>query len=304
MTTALERLRGGARVALIRVRSLGDCVLTTPAIRLLKQHRPDVRISVVVESRFAAVFEGNPDLDTVLPPEFFAIARLRPALCINFHGGTRSMMLTAASLAPRRAGFAHYRGQFLYNVRVPRAQQILGEERKVHTAEHLASAMFYLGVPRQEIPRASLYAPPPLDHHSPYAVLHPLAALPDKTWNASGFLAVARHLEAEHRLEPVFIGGQGEDLSAFQEYRCVSGAPLGQVMSLLSSAAIFVGNDSGPAHIAAAFGISVVVLYGSSDPVVWAPWRTPSESLTAPHGLHALSTRDVIAALDRVRVRA
>ena len=46
----------------------------------------------------------------------------------------------------------------MYNVRIPRAQEILGVERTVHTAEHLASAMFYLGAPVGEIPRAKLVA--------------------------------------------------------------------------------------------------------------------------------------------------
>ena len=62
------------------------------------------------------------------------------------------MALTTASLAKYRAGFRHFRGAALYNIKIPRAQEILGEERVVHTAEHLASAMFFLGAPTQEIP--------------------------------------------------------------------------------------------------------------------------------------------------------
>ena len=50
---------------MIRLRSLGDCVLTTPALALLKKHRPDLKITVVVEPRFAALFEGNPDVDEI-----------------------------------------------------------------------------------------------------------------------------------------------------------------------------------------------------------------------------------------------
>ena len=42
----------------------------------------------------------------------------------------------------------------------------------------------------------------------------------------------------------------------------------------MQGASLFVGNDSGPAHMAAAFGVPVVVLFGPSDPVTWAPWRT------------------------------
>ena len=68
MPTVLERLPQGARVAVVRLRSLGDCVLSTPAIHILKQARPDLRVAVAVENVFRAVFEGNPDIDELLPP--------------------------------------------------------------------------------------------------------------------------------------------------------------------------------------------------------------------------------------------
>jgi len=303
MNHVLERLPGGAGVTVIRLRSLGDCVLTTPALHLLKAHRPDLRLSVVVEPRFAALFEGNPDIESTLPPEAFAVAHERARLCLNFHGGTRSMALTAASLASLRAGFGHHRFAWLYNIRIPRAQQILGIERTVHTAEHLASALFYLGVPRDEIPRARLFPPPTGAAASPYAVLHPFAALPGKTWPADRFVAVARHLQAEHRLEPFFVGGTEDDFTPFRDFRCVQGAPLSEVMSLLSGASLFAGNDSGPAHMAAAFGVPVAVLYGTSDPIVWAPWKTASESIVEPRGLAYVPAAAVTAALDRLRVR-
>src|SRR5439155_23900644 len=110
----------------------------------------------VVEDRFRAVFEGNPDIDEILAPELSPLRRFRPDLCINLHGGTRSAWMTLLSGARYRAGFGHYRLSFAYNVRIPRAQEILGVERKVHTGEHLAGAMFHLGVPVGEIPRAKL----------------------------------------------------------------------------------------------------------------------------------------------------
>jgi ADP-heptose:LPS heptosyltransferase len=304
MSHVLERLPSGAHVTVIRLRSLGDCVLTTPALYLLKQHRPDLAVSIVAEPRFAPIFQGNPDVDSILPPEAFAVAHENASLCLNLHGGTRSMMLTGVSMARHRAGFDHHRQAWLYNVRIPRAQEILGVERAVHTAEHLASAMFYLGVPRTEIPRARLFPPKSGGPPSPHAVIHPFAALPEKAWTTEGFLAVARHLQLDHHLEPVFIGSADDDLTPFQEYRCLRGAPLEEVMSLLASASLFVGNDSGPAHMAAAFGVPVLVLYGTSDPVVWAPWRTSSEVIVEPQGIARVPRRRVIEALDRLRVRA
>ncbi|MGA2738495.1 MAG: glycosyltransferase family 9 protein [Bryobacteraceae bacterium] len=293
----------GCRVAVVRLRSLGDCVLTTPALEILKRARPDVRIAVVVEDRFRAVFERNPDIEALLGPSSRELRAWSPEFCLNLHGGSASAQLTALSGARWRAGFAHYRWQPLYNVCIPRAQQILGEERTIHTAEHLASAMFYLGASRVEIPRAKLFAAARRDGRA-YAVIHPVASQPDKTWPAAGFLHAARYLRESLDLDPVFIAGPGEDLAAFREHRTLIGAPLGEIKSLLSGAAIFLGNDSGPAHMAAAFGLPVIAIFGSSDPAIWHPWRTPSVVVQSADGIQSVTERQVLDALERMRVHA
>jgi ADP-heptose:LPS heptosyltransferase len=307
MSSVLERIPDKGRIAVIRVRSMGDCILTTPALAVLKQARPDLSIAIVVEDPFRALFERNPDVAEILPPEWGCVRRWRPDLCLNLHGGGSSAISTALSGARFRAGFAHFRPSWIYNVRIPRAQGILGIERKVHTAEHLASAMFYLGVPPVEIPRAKLFCSEPAQAATAvasYAVIHPVAALPDKTWPAERFLEVADYLKRSFELNPVFIGGPGEDLSAFARWRTVPGAPLEGIKSLIAGASLFVGNDSGPAHMAAAFGIPVVVIFGPSDPVVWAPWRTQAEVLAGSDGIRSVDARQVIEALERLRVRA
>jgi heptosyltransferase-3 len=303
MTNVLDRLPSGARVAIIRLRSLGDCVLTTPALFLLKQARPDLQLAVVVEDCFAPLFAGNPDVDRILSPNAASLSRFRPQLAINLHGGATSVRLMLAAASGLRAGFAHFRFQPMYNVRIPRAQEILGPEilktgRTVHTAEHLASAMFYLGVRQAEIPRARLFAAQVSMRPRPYAVLHPLASEAAKTWPRENFLAVAKYLDDDLGIEPLFVGGAGDDLSAFGPYTCFQGAPLEEVKSLLAGAALFVGNDSGPAHIAAAFGRPVVVLFGSSDIDNWRPWRTENSVLTSALGIHSIEVSEVAAAIE------
>ena len=286
---------------------MGDCILSTPALDVLQRARPDLSVAIVVEDRFRALFEGNPDVAGILPPEWKRVRRWRPDLCLNLHGGVSSAILTALSGARFRAGFAHFRHSRIYNVRIPRAQEILGVARKVHTAEHLASAIFYLGVPRVEIPRARLFTSQPAQAGIPalpYAVIHPVAAASGKTWPAERFLAVADHLHHSCELKPVFIAGPGEDLSAFRSWQTVPAAPLEQIKSLIAGAALFVGNDSGPAHMAAAFGIPVVVIFGPSDPVVWAPWRTQAEVLSSTSGIASVSVPQVIGALEKLRVHA
>nr|MDQ2900485.1 lipopolysaccharide heptosyltransferase family protein [Acidobacteriota bacterium] len=130
------------------------------------------------------------------------------------------------------------------------------------------------------------------------------ASHPSKTWPATRFLNVARHISRSLELTPVFIAGPGEDLSPFQAWPTVSNAPLPDIKSLLNGAALFVGNDSGPAHMAAACGIPVVVLFGSSDPVIWAPWKTAARALTADGPIQNIAERSVVEALDRLMVPA
>lgn len=303
MPAVIHTLPPSARLLIIRLRSLGDCVLTTPAVHLLKLARPDLRLAVMVEERFATVFAGNPEIETVLVPRAGGALAWRPALTLNLHGGTRSAVLTGASLARWRAGFGYYRFQSLYNLRIPRAQEILGEERKVHTAEHLASAVFWLGVPKAEVPRARLYAKKTAGHPN-CAVLHPFASAPSKAWPVERFVALAHFLEEKHGLEPVIVGGGKDDFSAFAGFECLRGAPLDEVKSLLAGARLFAGNDSGPAHMAAAFGVPSVVLYGTSDAEVWAPWRTDSEVLVEPAGLDQVPIAQVSEAVERLRKRS
>jgi heptosyltransferase III len=130
-------------------------------------------------------------------------------------------------------------------------------------------------------------------------VLHPFAATPQKTRPAERFLAVAETLR-----DPVFLAGPDDDASKFAKYHVIQNAPLAEVKSIIAGAQLFIGNDSGPAHIAAAFGVPVVVLFGPSDPVNWAPWRTEGHVLTNPDAIDRISVGEVIAAADALRVRA
>jgi ADP-heptose:LPS heptosyltransferase len=304
-TDILERLGVGGRAAILRLRSLGDCVLATPAVQILQQARPDLRIAVIVEDRFAAVFE-NSGVE-ILPPRAKAIREFAPELCLNLHGGRRSARLTMLSGARFRAGFDIFRPGWLYNTPIPTAQETLGVNRRVHTAEHMASAIFYLGAPVTWVPRARIQAPPGRSSYGPagsYAVIHPFAATPEKTWPSDSFLELAGYIEKSAGLEPVFIGAAADDFAPFRKWRCVEGAPLAGIIPLMRDAEFFAGNDSGPAHVAAAFGIPQVVMFGPSDAEVWAPWRTLGKVLKADGPIAGIPVERAIHAVERVRMVA
>ena len=323
----LERLETGASVLVLRLRSLGDAVLTTPALELLRRARPDLEVWAALDEPLAELYQDHPALAGVIPmrrgdlPAMVRSARaVRPRLCLNFHGGSSSAWTALLSGARWRAGFGHYRRGFVYNVKIPRAQEILGRPSNapVHTAEHLASAVFHLGAPVAEIPRASLAAGPPPFRGS-YAVLHIAAAYETKRWDEGRFLSVARHVEYRHGLEPVFLAGPGEDhlLAAFPKHRRMYGLGAAELKSLLAGARLFVGNDSGPAHVAAAFGVPSAVIFGSSNSAVWRPWKTPHEVIETswdckpcpgdrcyafdqPRCILSVSVEAVVAAVDRL----
>ena len=296
MVSVLDRLPSGAQVCVIRLRSLGDCVLTTPALALLKAHRPDLQITVVVEPRFTGVFAGNPDVNAI------ATRAYRADLVLNLHGGTRSMWMTAGTLARFRAGFVHHRYSFIYSEKIPSAQEILHVQRPVHTAEHLASAMFYLGVPVTEIPRAKLAAVPEL-RGAAYAVMHPFASAAAKAWPLERFAALAAKLN-QAGLPPVIVAGPYDNVRPFSQFEVVRNASIDKVKNVMAGAGLFIGNDSGPAHIAAAFGVPVVVLFGPSDPVTWAPWKTEARVLTSPQSIAQISLESVLSAVEELRVNA
>jgi ADP-heptose:LPS heptosyltransferase len=292
----LESIPEGGSVVILRLRSMGDCILTTPAIALLKDYRPDLAIHLVVDGRFQEVFAGNPSVDSIATPGIRNVRRMRPQLLINFHGGTKSAQLAALSGAGKRAGFQHYRNRWVYNVVLPRAQEVFGFERKVHTAEHLASAMFFLGVPQKEIPSAQLF---PVGDRKPSGtvVLHPAASDLSKKWPAECFLELAAQVAKEYSLEPVFVGANEEELRYFQKYRILAGLPLRELMAVIRDCSMYVGNDSGPAHIAAAFDRPGVVLFGESDAVVWAPWKTKGLRAIQRQPLSELGIEEVWEAL-------
>jgi heptosyltransferase III len=294
-----------SRILLIRLRSIGDVVLLTPSLRLLRNWRPDLRVSVLVERRFRELIEANPCVDEVLDPgqgrgwqrwlktrsTVRALQSRKLSLCLNLHGGARSALFTKRSGAQWKAGFAHFRRQGIYDFRIPDARIIL-DQPSIHTAEHQASALFWLGLPRQPIPRSELFVPEScrkewtdrrrkldLPEGSGYAILHPAALYRTKVWPADRFAALAHDMQTRVGLVPILSCGPGESAYLNEVERAyaapirrLEGASLSVFAAALESCSLFVGNDSGPAHMAAALQRPAVVIFGSSSSRIWGPW--------------------------------
>jgi ADP-heptose:LPS heptosyltransferase len=307
----LADLPARSRILIIRLRSIGDIILLTPALNLLKVWRPDLLVCVLVEHRFRELLEGNPDVDEVLSlgegpikaashlSAALALRRKQFAVCINLHGGPTSRFLTRTCGARIKVGYEHYRSPHGYQILVPDARLILNQPT-IHTAEHQASAFFYLGLPRQDIPRARIFVSAEqkewwkrrrdslgLAPHDEYALIHPTALYATKQWATEKFAELGAWLEREKGLQPVFSCGPGE-AAVLDAVQSASGFPirrletgrLGQFAAALSGTRLFVGNDSGPAHMAAALSRALVVIFGSSSSAIWGPW--PGQASNPP----------------------
>jgi ADP-heptose:LPS heptosyltransferase len=303
----LPGLAPGAVVPILRLRSLGDVVLLTPALAALHAWRPDLKLHVLVEPAYAPVLEGNPAVaELILHHGFLASAgelrRIRPPVLFNQHGGPTSALLSAASGSGMRVCWDHTQFQWAYNVAVPPPAHFFGT-RPVHTVEHRLTQFYYAGLPQGPIPRAQMFpqadaaagvqrklAERGISPGQRYAVIHPGASHASKRWSLGGFAGVARWLGERHHLRPVVRLGPGDAALAAEikqqfpaetvllDYATMD---LREAIALIAGAHLFLGNDSGPAHIAAATGRPLVVLFGPADPVTWGPWQTAHRALQA-----------------------
>jgi heptosyltransferase-3 len=289
------------RVLLIRLRSIGDTVLMTPCLSAIKSFRPDIEITALSEPLSAPLLEDHPLVDNliVVAPDLAsrarAIARLRGRgldVAFNMHGGSTASIIAALSGARHTIGYGDYGLSWLLRARAPSPHLILGRAG-MHSVEQQLALLSWAGVPAPTEARLSLAATPEAEARvserldemgltrgeAGFALVAPAAAFESKRWPAEGFAAVVDYLNEMWGLKSVIIAGPGQGPIAEQVAAASrSGAAvltrlsLKELVALTALARLFVGNDSGPMHIAAALSRPLVVVFGSSDEAVWHPW--------------------------------
>lgn len=298
--------RSVSRVLVVRVRSIGDTVLTTPSLIALRRFLPQARIDILLEESIAPVLEGFDEIDRVITFDSHSVlSRARVArelraarydVVYNLHGGTTATLLTRASGAKHRVGFAHYQFRRLHNHLAPSSTELWGT-LKLHSVEQQLALIGWTGVPVTDRPPTRLAVTADaaasvteklrqtgLDGTRPFAVIHPAASYETKQWAVDKFARVAENL-AGRGLPAVAIAAPNEApiVAALIKDSQASVAGLAtlslpEVTALAARARLFVGNDSGIAHIAAAVGAPSVVIFGSSNVTHWRPWTTrPNE---------------------------
>jgi lipopolysaccharide heptosyltransferase III len=285
-------LHPAARILLIRLRSMGDCLLLTGPVRALKEEFPEFRLSVLVEGRFADCFHGNPDFDEIISVanKYLVSARLlvrRFEVILNLHGGPTSLLYALLSRG-RRFGAEQYQYSNLYHGVVP------CPDPAVHTVESTMAMFRWLGVQREHAPalRYEVHRSESARMReklggSPYAVIHPASVMATKRWDSARFSKVAGSL-VRRGLTIVVTAGPGEESFADRAAKEIEGAmimpglSIPELAELIRGARLYVGNDSGPMHLAAAVGTPTVAVWGSSDSRRWRPWSVEHRVVQNP----------------------
>ncbi len=287
------------RLLVIRGGAIGDFILTLPAIRLLREAFPHAHLEILGYQHIVALAEGRFYADASRSIEYGAMA-----------GFFIPRSELAPDLAEYFAGFQQVvsylfdpDGFFEANVRRAGVKNFLPAYAKIDDSEHAARQ---LARPLQAL---ALF----LDDHT--ATVHPSAA--DRSAAETFFARQTQRLIAIHpgsgsakknwplgrwrelggRLldggaQLLIVGGEAdhEPLAALEaawagrNIRVARDLPLPHLAALLERCDLFIGHDSGISHLAAAVGTRCVLLFGPTDPAIWAPANPGVTVIEAPAG--------------------
>ena len=285
-------------------------VFTTPAIRGLRNRFPRAHLTYLVEPHAAPLVAGNPHLDEVIVAPrrglLFDLAlarrlrRRRFDLAVDFHGGPRASLLAWLSGAPVRIGYAVAGRAWMYTRAVPRPRVL----RPRHSVENQWDLLAALDIPppdRSAYPvemRVDAGAAGAVDERLAAAgvrpgdrlvVIHVSAGNPFRRWPIDSFAAVAGALVAGDPRHRVILTSGPSEAEAAGRVIAAARARLGEadrprvmacgefslaeLRALADRAALYIGGDSGPMHVAATSAVPIVALYGPTLPARSAPWR-------------------------------
>ncbi len=295
------------RLLVKRAGALGDFVLTLPAIAALRRAFPGAHLQLIGDPRFHPLARPDQALDHDAPGlvPLYSGSQLKPEFSACFSGCAFSLVYAVdpdgqLERSLRRLVAGELR---VWDPRPPEGR---------HITDHLLEPLRQLGLPIADpLPRFGLepaeraYAQGYWGERrlkSPLVLIHPGSGGRRKCWPLGHFLELAR-LCGQEGLEVLLLHGPAEtDLAAqilahpFGRGLACSPPGLLELAGLLESAALFVGNDSGPGHLAAALGTPTLVLFGPTDPGIWRPPHPWARVLRAPEGRLADLEVETVAA--------
>lgn len=289
------------KILLIRLRRIGDIVLTTPAISVLREKFPQAHLTYLVEKPYLELVEGNPNLDEILivPANqsrrdfirwLWHQRRNSYDAVIDFHGGPRASLMTFLAKAKLKIGYKIKYKSFIYDLAIPRGRQ----NGYFHSVESHLNLVRALGASPLTLP--PLYLPPAKEEEKERVnnfiekyglrnckpvVIHISAGNQFRNWGEKNILGLCQLLNHHRQLKIILIGSEEDKRT--EQALLAKGPPLlvsmvgklnlRELRELISFSSLFVGPDSGPMHITASTQTPLVVYFGPTLPANFAPWQ-------------------------------
>jgi len=315
----MERRDAGApsRLLVLRLSALGDVIHTIPAVVALRERHPGVPLSWVVEAPYQELVELVAGVEAIpvrlkkwgrAPLEFRddirrALRTLRgTATSVDFQGLVKSAMLGWLSGAKLRFGFDSRA------IREKPALLFTNRKVAVDTAKHVVDQNLELAAAAgaELQPSAVPWERFPADPEGTLAdlrgatVLLPGAGKPNKLWPVERFRELAKQIGPA----ALVVWGPGErGLAEAIGGRIAPPTNLRELASVLQHARVVVGADTGPLHLAAALGTTVVGLYGPTDPRRNGPYGQVTHCIERYHStklMESITVEEVVNALRKV----
>jgi heptosyltransferase-2 len=282
---------------------VGDAVMATPTLRLIREAHPGIFIGALVRPGIDELLTGSRFFDElhvarpmgVMGPKF-AAAKVRPRrydTALLLTNSFSSALIVRLAGIPRRIGYDRDARGLLLTDRLPAPKRPDGTWAPVPAVQYYKTLvarfllppqsarriddlvpMFLATTDAQEKAAADLLARTGADPARPMALLNPGGNDPAKRWPPDRFAALARHL-ATARAMTVLINGSPAEADLVAQIAKLSDVPaielpklgitLGSLMGIVKRCRLMVTNDTGPRHIAAAFGVPLVSLFGPTD---------------------------------------
>jgi len=281
---------------------LGDCVMAMPMINETREAYPGCSLTLLIREGLSELFDGNQAIDTcqtfpdryahglagvfkltelikrgnydisfVLPPSFSSASSFKLAGVkerIGYIADGRRLLLTRAMPLPEPINSSHRSETYLNLLR-----RSLGQEY-----EYTKPKLF---LSDDDITRGvSLLEGFGLDSSTRYAAIAFRSVAESRRWGVENYTRLTKWLVSELKLT-VLLTGQKEDAPEGNSISEAAGQAqvinlagktgIRELSSIMSNATVFIGNDSGAAHLAAAVGTPVVVLSGADDPAETTP---------------------------------
>ena len=263
---------------------LGDAVMSVPAVRAIKNGRPDVHVTIAAPNKIAPMWKLIPEVDAIIPlPEgsLLSVVRLLRQqmafdVAILFPNSLRVALETWLSGIPRRVGYRGHCRSWLVN-------QIVREPRKPGPPEH--HSLRFLRIARDcgaetskiEVPKPNQTSN--INHQTLIGLCPGAEYGPAKRWLPERFAEAAAKITEQSSAQWILLGTKndaaiGEQIAAAIGDHCVNRigqTTLDQLIDELRQCRLLLTNDTGTMHLAALLGVPVVAVFGSTEPRLTGP---------------------------------